>query len=212
MKNLLLFLSLTMNTAALFIACSKSETKNAASSSSTVTASDQRPRRAGNSNNLLRSTAPAMPYSVVAQMIGNYRVQQYNAVNSVLGISDARAACFELDSIEQYISILRAKVEASGCASLNRLGIRFYYAAYSNPAENGLPLSYSRKHTLVMIPAYRNAAGVYVDFDPSRIDLQSCTPLPLSAGPGITSLTSADSVYAMDHPMLSPPPAQGMAF
>lgn len=222
MKSLLLFLSLTINLLVLLIACSKNEQVNSQNSSGPP---DDGPvvRRAGNSgsNATLRAAAPSMPYSMVSQMIGNYRSKHLSVINNALGISDAYAACFNLDSIENYIGHLRAQVAASGCSSLNRLGIRFYYAAYSNPAEGNMPSAYSKKHTLIMIPAYMNEYGYYVDFDPMHVDSVSCTPAPLGRsssfnnapnGSSVTSMMSSGQIYAMDHPMLSPPPVQGMAF
>lgn len=225
MKNLLLFLSLTINALVFFIACSKSEqtdTQNVPGSPN----GGHVERRAGNNNGndpaaTYRAAAPSMPYNMVAQMIGNYRNNQLSVINNTLGISDAYAACFDLDSIENYIDHLRAQVQASGCSSLSKLGIRFYYAAYSNPAQAGMPYAYSRKHTLIMIPAYKSNAGYYVDFDPMRIDNVSCIPAPLGRsvagnlaqnGTTIQSMMNLGQTYAMDHPMLSPPPVQGMAF
>lgn len=223
MKNLLLFLSLTINVLVFFIACSKNEQpgiQGAAGSSN----DGHVVRRAGNNNSndpdaTYRAAAPSMPYNMVAQMIGNYRNSQLNAINNALGISDAYAACFDLDSIENYIDHLRSQVQASGCSLLNKLGIRFYYGAYSNPAQDGVPYSYSRKHTLIMIPAYKSSAGYYIDFDPMHIDSTSCTPAPLGrsgngspSGTTIQGMMNSGQTYAMDHPMLSPPPVQGMAF
>lgn len=221
MKNLLLFFSLTINIMVWLIACSKNEPANAPNVS-VSTPNEQVMREAGNNaGSLFRPAPPSMSYATIAQMIGNYRNSQLGAINSGLGISDAYAACFDLDSIENFIDHLRLRASASGCALLNKLGIRFYYAAYSAPAEGGVPYSYSRKHTLVMIPAYKSSYGYYVDFDPMRIDSLTCVPSPigrLSGGAmqqgvtGIQSLSGSGQTYAMDHPMLSPPPVQGMAF
>lgn len=221
MKNLLLILSLAMNIMAVLIACSKNEQANSPNVS-TSTRNEQTMREAGsNTVSQYRSAPPSMPYATIAQMIGNYRSNQLSAINGTLGMSDAYAACFDLDSIENFIDHLRQRASASGCTLLNKLGIRFYYAAYSTPAEGGVPYSYSRKHTLVMIPAYKSSYGYYVDFDPLRIDSVTCVPSPIgrSSGgtipqgvTGIQSLSGSGQTYAMDHPMLSPPPVQGMAF
>lgn len=225
MKNLLLFLSLTINLLVFFIACSKNETSGTQNASGSPNDGHVVRRAGGNNGNdpnaTFRSAPPSMPYNMVAQMIGNYRSRQLSAINSALGINDAYAACFNLDSIENYIYHLRSQVLASGCSSLSTLGIRFYYGAYSTPAEGGMPYSYSRKHTLIMIPAYLNDDGYYVDFDPMYIDSESCTPAPLGRngslsstqnGTPLTTMMSTGQTYAMDHPMLSPPPVQGMAF
>jgi hypothetical protein len=222
MKNLILFMALGINFIFIFNACTKNET--AGGNSDTGAGGSVSSRTAGNIEMdavaaTCRATQPTMTYNMVSQMINNYTNNQLRNINASLGISDARAANFNIDSIENYICHIKSLVAASRCTSIKGLGIRFYYAAYSAVAEPGVPASYSRRHTLIMIPTYISATGIITDFDPTRIDALSCTPLPISniprsadAGNIIMLDNPGGNTYAQDHPVLGPPPPGGMGF
>lgn len=225
MKNILLFLSLSINLIIILIACSKNESSGDPKNGTANENARFSKTSSGITTEIGAACAaqkPEMTYGTVSQMITHYKNNQWMLINGGMGISDARAACFDLDSLENYICHLKSMVATSGCPSLTDLGIRFYYAAYSNPAPAGITPSYARKHTLVMIPTYKNALGNNVDFDPGLIDEGSCLPIPLTrvaastpAGKNVlvtTDLPIGSKIFAMDHPTLAPPPAAGMAF
>ena len=225
MKNILLFLSLSINLVIILIACSKNESSGDPKNGAQNEYARFTKTSGGITTEMGAGCAaqkPEMTYGTVSQMITNYKNNQWMLINGGMGISDARAACFDLDSLENYICNLKSLAAESGSTSLTDLGVRFYYAAYSNPAGAGITPSYARKHTLVMIPTYKNAMGNNVDFDPGLIDAGSGTPLPLSrvapstpAGKNVlvtTSIPAGSKIFAMDHPTLAPPPTAGMAF
>lgn len=230
MKTVLLFASLSINIVLVFIACSKSGTSGEAGNMARQENGPQN-RAVGTAaieatNAVCVAPPPVMTYASVAQMTTNYRNNQLATINTSMGISDARAACFNLDSIENFICNLRNMSAATGCSLLKNLGIRFYYGAYSNN-QPGIAATSYRKHTLIMIPTYKNAQGVYTDFDPSLINVATCTPLPLrtvapttpvgnnviASGMENTNGTGGNgNLFGMNHPGLAPPPNSGLSF
>jgi hypothetical protein len=221
MKTILLFVSLSVNILLVLIACSKNDSGN-----NTVPGSpsaNNLTRGGGASASVVGSSTcpgpqPAMTYTTVAQMVQNYVNNQWTIINNAMGFQDARAAHFELDSLQGFICHLKAQVAQSGCAQLADLGVRFYYGAYAAPPGPGVPSAYARKHTLIMIPTYKNAQGIYVDFDPAYINPVTCMPVPLNelgrSTPANNILMNSGTVtiFAKDHPSLPPPPVAGTAF
>ncbi|MBL7728435.1 MAG: hypothetical protein JNM68_12150 [Dinghuibacter sp.] len=225
MKTILLFASLGINIILVSIACSKSGTMNEPGNR---VQPDHSNRMATNSaadevDAACIAPPPVMTYASVAQMVNNYKNNQWALINSSMGMTDARAACFRVDSLENFICNLKNMSAATGCALLKNLAVRFYYGAYSNNQEGIAPANY-RKHTLIMIPAYKNASGVYVDFDPSLMDMVTCTPLPLNSIAPVTPIRNTilieggggtggnGNLFGMNHPTLAPPPNSGLNF
>lgn len=161
-----------------------------------------------------------MPFGTVQQMINNYRNRQQQAITNGLGFSDANACWFDLERLKDYICHLEAQVDQTQCGNIRSLGIRFYYAAHNATAPlYGVPDAYIGKHTLIMIPTYRDDAGNNVDFDPGKMDLANCKPLPLRSLKGNAVLgnvnigaSGGDNLFAMDHGQLGPPDSVSMSF
>ncbi len=161
-----------------------------------------------------------MPLDIVEQMINNYRDNQQKAISNGLGINDANACWFDLERLKDYICHLEAQVDQAQCGNLKSLGLRFYYAAHNTtPPLYGVPDSYVGKHTLIIIPTYRDQGGNNVDFDPGKMN-QNCSPVPLRTLKGNTNgnnvLNMASSgggnLFAMDHGQLGPPDSASMSF
>jgi hypothetical protein len=221
MRNQILFLALGINFIFIFNACTKNDTTRESNATGVGNNSTNRVAGSGITDAVAatcRASQPSMPYSMVSQMINNYTNNQLRAISNSLGISDARAANFNLDSLENYICHIRTLV-SSRCPNIKGLGIRFYYAAYSSITEPGVPVSYGKRHTLIMIPTYTSSTGIITDFDPTQIDAITCTPLPINriapstdAGGVIMLEAGSGSTFAQDHPVLGPPPPGGMGF
>jgi hypothetical protein len=215
MKKSFALVSMVFNLIFIIYACSKSE------HTESVNAEVSRSPANSAGINLFRTGSvcitgkPVMARNQVMQLVNNYKHNQLAVIKSQLQLDDAWAANFDLDSLENFICHLKSLVAQSSCEGLTDLGIRFYYGAYSNPAGPGVSPQNARKHTLVMIPTYKDAQGFYIDFDPSRIDPVTCRPMPLRSININTSTihteSVTDSIFAMNHPGL-PPPYTGLSF
>jgi hypothetical protein len=224
MKKLLLSTSLLVNIVFLLLACTKEDTLelkgNPPATASNGRASLQNPA-ADDGTTGCSGPYAGMPYALVWQMINNYKTNQQQAIENSLGFNDANSCWFELEKIKEFICHLETAVLQSNCDNIRSLGLRFYYGAHtSNPAAYGMPGNYAGLHNLVIIPTYRNTAGANVDFDPSRIDLTTCTPLPFSQLDGgaklrnlmIANTSASANIFAMNHGQLGPPDTVGVRF
>ncbi len=119
---------------------------------------------------------------LVKDMVSVYMRNQLNAIQT--GSSnqipnDARCIMFDLDTIKKFIYHIEKGVKKYGQPG-EKLGLRFYYAAYPNKIywgrANGYPdleeflqdptkANYEFKHTLVAIPAILKGTD-YFDFNP----------------------------------------------
>ncbi len=223
MKKFLFSASLAVNIVFLLFACTKENVDELTGSSSSARNSKQAMVPDGavmNTGAGCDGNFAGMPYSLVSEMINNYRTKQQVAVEQVLGFSDANTCWFELAKIKDFICHLETLVAQSNCTSIGNLGLRFYYGAHgNNPAAYGMPGSYAGLHNLIIIPTYQNNQGVNVDFDPSKIDAATCTPMRLNkigAGETMNNLlfsnTPTSNVFAMNHGQLGPPDINGSGF
>jgi hypothetical protein len=227
MKKLLLSASLAINIVFLLLACTKenvAELKEGSFASGNKNPASL--RNASARSNPATCTGPfqGMPYSLVHEMINNYRNKQQLAIEAGLGINDANMCWFDLARMKEFICHLESLVEQSGCANISGLGLRFYYGAHgNNPAAYGLPDNYAGLHNLVIIPTYRSTTGMNVDFDPSKIDPSTCAPSPLRQLGGSEKLnniivannansSAAGDIFAMNHGQLGPPDTLGTGF
>jgi hypothetical protein len=113
---------------------------------------------------------------------GNYKSNQLISINATGYVTnDARSVWFPLDTIKRFIYEIERTTCTKGCND-KAFGIRFYYAAYPtvpqmslNADLNALDQSYSKHHTIFMVPTYTDAAsGGPVDFDPWHMN--GCNP------------------------------------
>lgn len=123
-------------------------------------------------------------YEKAKEMVENFRENQYsfiteglnNRINpkrdtSIERFYDTRITTFSLDSIKKLILLMdelvaAKKIEAPDGAKIGTsdLGIRMYYAAYPGMKT---PPDYNSKdgrHTLILVPSYKDPKGVYHDF------------------------------------------------
>lgn len=110
-----------------------------------------------------QSSPNTLPISVVQDLVNNYRDNQLTYINENLGIDDAHSIWFDLQTLKNFIQEIekQANLVDPGISD-EYLGIRFYYAAYS---EEPVPSDYGKRHTLVMIPT-KIEEGINYDFNP----------------------------------------------
>jgi hypothetical protein len=209
MKKLLLSASLFANIVFLLLACQK-ENVTVANENTSASIYEADAIARFNTATIINCSgaAPSMPYSLVYEMVQNYRNNQQAAIAEVLSITDANACWFELDAIKNFICHLEQQVQRSGCSSLGTLGLRFYYSAHTpDPASYGMPSNYAKLHNLIIVPTYQSVNGLNVDFDPRTLGQGVCIPKPLglmtdSIGAGGPLPTD---IFALNHGQLGPP-------
>ena len=163
--------------------------------------------------------------------VREYGDKQWDAINKKvnrdLGITmlsneqfvDSRFITFPMDSIRKFI----CKVEQMIVAYNNRrpdgspilpsqLGIRFYYATYPGLTEKHPANSYKGRHSLLLVPTYRDTAGAYIEFFPAYV---SATGVPMQLryvpkggipGRPITMMLVTEEDAAKNQGTLCPPP------
>lgn len=163
----------------------------------------------------------------VYHMARNYKQKQHTAIkNANENMNDARSVWFDLETLKRFID----EVERQTCnnctgTTTTQLGIRMYYGTYPDSSEwndeywsqnlQGLPESYAGRHTIMMVPTYRNTEGVNVDFDPAYItsdcnfaNIDSFYQL-MKSDPSLDfnfTILSAMSTTSQNHGDLIPPP------
>jgi hypothetical protein len=110
----------------------------------------------------------------IQELINNYRNNQLQAINSNLEMNDAHSIWFDLPKLKKFISDIETEAKKSDpAATVDDLGIRFYYAAYpksenwSIMENHTVPKEYAEKHTLIMVPTLKkeNENGDLLDYD-----------------------------------------------
>lgn len=118
---------------------------------------------------------------LIADMVSVYRNNQLSAINSKVS-DDAHSVWFHLDSIKKFIYHIE-KLSAKNKTNSDKLGLRFYYAAYPDTAKwsydshsdlkdflkDPEKIKYEKKHTIVMIPTIENSTGGNMDFNPADV-------------------------------------------
>ncbi|HZV71022.1 MAG TPA: hypothetical protein VFG10_15815 [Saprospiraceae bacterium] len=142
------------------------------------------------------------------------------------GKNDAISCWFPMDDIKQFIWFTESQMCRFSCSDTVQLGIRFYYGIYPDnvhtqkdyPDLNGLPQSFSNRHTLFMIPMYKNQRGKWIEFDPSAIQKNCDLPRGIDTSnikPFILSLRNANGDGhddANNHGGLRPPPYDSLNY
>lgn len=118
-------------------------------------------------------------YEAAQALAENYNkdrgaIPTYNREGKVEIGQDSKSIWFSLERLKNYIW----HVEKQGCENncTDSLGLRICFARYpdlytynNSSAEglNNIPKDYSNRHTVFMVPSYKNAStGVYHDFYP----------------------------------------------
>lgn len=120
-------------------------------------------------------------------------------------IPDALSVTFSLEEIKKMIWQMEYKACKSGCSSKQPLGLKFYFIKYpdlKDPASvseslRDLPVSYSGKHSIVMVPAYEQN-DIWYDYDPDYLG-EDCAFKPLKPGSGLAG-------KGLNHGGIAPPP------
>jgi hypothetical protein len=155
-----------------------------------------------------------LKHSLVSEMVKNYRDNQLVSIQTATlnpVPNDAQSIWFPLDSIKKFIYHIEKGVEDNKPGAKTDLGLRIYYAAYS---EKNAPANYEKKHTLVMIPTLK-IHGINADFNPIDINTYTGFDSPTNpfSTPGYVPMAMAIDVMAKNHGMLSPPNlTSGQAF
>jgi hypothetical protein len=158
----------------------------------------------------------------VIDLISNYRDHQWNYISSNPSFTaapavghDARSVWFSLNRLKDFIATIESYVEkdtTTGCGGHHcerELGIRIYFGAYG-PTHAVPNPSYAGKHTLVMIPTYRdfsqlNTPNENVDFDPRYMN--ACgLPVGNIDTASMTALIPTLEIDGMNHGTIVPPP------
>lgn len=114
-----------------------------------------------NSNN-----ASQLPVTFIKKLVDNYRNNQLALINQKMAMDDAHSIWFDLVTLKNFIAEVEAEALAIDPNVENKdLGVRFYYAAYGQEAQQPIPSNYAKKHTLVMVPT-KKEEGLNYDFNP----------------------------------------------
>lgn len=118
------------------------------------------------SNEIENNNSSQLPVAFIQKLVDNYRNNQLALINQNMAMDDAHSIWFDLVTLKNFI----AEIETEALAidpnvESKDLGIRFYYAAYSQEIESPIPSNYSKKHTLVMVPT-KKEEGMNYDFNP----------------------------------------------
>lgn len=123
-------------------------------------------------------------FDEATKMVGSYTDYQYKYVteglNRYIGrgdslFFDARLTSFSLDTVKKLVHTMDELVKSGKLTkpdgsriTSSELGIKLYYAAYPG-LRPGMPYdSLSGRHTIVLVPAYRDSKTMaYNDFYPS---------------------------------------------
>ncbi|MDN3586440.1 hypothetical protein QWY86_07185 [Pedobacter aquatilis] len=127
------------------------------------------------------STKPnTMSQKAIQKMVDNYRNVQLEVINKTLGINDAHSVWFDFKTLKKFISDIELEsVKVQQHITDDRLGLRFYYAAYPKIQDwdvfgndTSIPKDFAEKHTLIMIPTLKikTVDGSYLDYDFNPLD------------------------------------------
>ncbi|WP_046744897.1 hypothetical protein [Kordia zhangzhouensis] len=117
---------------------------------------------------------------LIGDMISIYENYQLNAIKTVQHI-DSESIILDLDKVQKFLYHIKQGVKIhSKNLEKEKLGLRFYYAAYPKKStwgqglyeelgdllESPITQNYEDKHTLVIVPIRENEQGEVVDFHP----------------------------------------------
>ena len=131
-------------------------------------------------NDFSGSNPSTLSRGLVKKMIEQYHNNQLKAINSNCDVSDdSHSIWFDLDTIKKFIYHIERNVKKNSTTT-NKLGLRIYYAAYTDKSTWGTPgyeelndllgipitEQYEKHHTLVILPTILNHDNVDADFNP----------------------------------------------
>lgn len=131
--------------------------------------------------------------------------------------TDANSVWFELDDLKKFIWNIQKSICEQNCdADSLKLGVRIYYARYPQTGPSapqpfdGLPVEYTGKHTVFMVPTYQVRSNVNQDFYLNK-PFASCTPLAIPPDGNIEPVGLLIPI-GKNHGTLCPPVCGGASF
>lgn len=159
------------------------------------------------------SQPQTLPEALIKNLIKNYRENQLSVINTELGIDDAHSIFFTLEGLKKFIHEIEFETKKVNPAITDdKLGIRFYYAAYPTAQNwsimNGLGVdeNFARRHTLLMVPTLKmeDETGALLDYDFNPLDPSTYTRNPVS-GENEDSSRDVTDFLVKNHGQLIPP-------
>lgn len=169
---------------------------------------------------------------LVYYLAKNYKDRQLQAINSAHypGSSDARSVWFDMETLKRFIHEIESQTCGKCDNSDKMLGVRIYYGAYPDSTKwtdslwanalAGVPMENAGKHTVMMVPTYRDiSTQADIDFDPDYVtdgcdftNIESFYNNMKTQPPaGVTlSILSTMNGTAQNHGQLIPPPYDRM--
>jgi hypothetical protein len=159
--------------------------------------------------------------STARDLVTRYKLECQPLLTSIMPNSnrtmDARSIVFPIEQLKKMIWEIEHQIEHID--NDRELGLRMYYAKYPDIAAikldpnnalhkdlHNLPDDYSFRHTLVIVPTYKNEMGKDIDFDPWQAN-QTGVLAPMSTNLDDELIRNSDPMSAqMNHGNLSPPP------
>lgn len=130
---------------------------------------------AGNTicSNYSNKPMSSLEVGLVHKMTERYMSEQHENIKATIA-DDAHSIWFDLETLKEFVYQLEYNTKKNrSTVSSQDLGVRIYYASYPDKTWNDYTdlqvlngKGYEKLHTLVMVPTFRNKAGVNLDFDP----------------------------------------------
>ncbi|WP_272149005.1 hypothetical protein [Tenacibaculum aiptasiae] len=135
-------------------------------------------------SNYSRAPLSKLPVGLVKDMINGYKKNQLNEINGNLGINDAQAISFDLETLKRFVYHIEAISKSKDSTLSDKdLGVRIYYAAYPERKEwknskyagaldvfmdDPITEQYEKLHTIVIMPTIKRD-DTYYDFNPTDV-------------------------------------------
>jgi len=176
-----------------------------------------------NNSNKERSTGKpnTMTEKAIQLMVNNYRDIQLELINKTLGINDAHSVWFDFKTLKKFTTDIESQTKrVDRSIADDRLGLRFYYAAYPKADNWDIFENYSiskelaEKHTVIMIPTLKikDGSGNYLDYDFNPLDATTYSRNGREKGEVLRTMsisadseTQAQEVMAQNHGQTIPP-------
>ncbi|WP_299157546.1 hypothetical protein [uncultured Tenacibaculum sp.] len=135
-------------------------------------------------SNYSKAPLSKLPIGLVKDMIHGYKKNQLTEINGNLGINDAQAISFDLETLKRFVYHIEAISKSKDSTISDKdLGVRIYYAAYPEKRkwknsryagaldgfmDNPITEQYEKLHTIIIMPTIKRDE-TYFDFNPTDI-------------------------------------------
>jgi len=107
-----------------------------------------------------------LPTELIQEMVDNYRKNQLSYINENMAMNDAHSVWFDIPTLKNFIAEIESEAQKiDPQVQDSELGIRFYYASYSENPPSTISADYAKMHTIIMIPTKKQNDLNY-DFNP----------------------------------------------